>query len=438
LDKPFGADTADTDQTSSGSTATGTPAVRVIPAPAFRIVAVLGVIAILTYVGLVIQSPGTRAHLLDLAAYRTAGLRVLRGVSLYDTPLIGHTRGVYEFVYPPFAALLFTPLAALNGVLFTIAGTVVNVAVLVGVVWLVLCLLGYRRDSRLTWFAVFAACALLYCEPIRQTVIFGQINLVLLALVLGDLALPDRARWKGALTGVAAGIKLTPAFFVIYLLVTRRWRAAAVAGAAFAGTGLLGFLALPRDSVTFWTSAVMDPARIGPADMGPNQTLCGMLARLMGIGPEQRILWLVLGAAIAIAGLILASRLTLAGRELPAIVLCGLVSTVVSPFSWPHHWVWLGLLVIYLLHLSLRPGAVLDRWALAVTLTVTLGGVLGIIDYQVPTLLAVPDWAHLGFFYQNAYIWLTLGVLVAVYLRLRRGRSHSKQSSGPPWLESPV
>jgi alpha-1,2-mannosyltransferase len=84
--------------------------------------------------------------------------------------------------------------------------------------------------------------------------------------------------------------------------------------------------------------------------------------------------------------------------------------------------VWLGLLAIYQLHLSLRPGAVLDRWALAVTLAVTLGGVLGIIDYQVPTLLAVPDWAHLGIIYQNAYVWLTLGALVAAYLRLRRGR----------------
>nr|CEL16536.1 Probable conserved integral membrane protein [Kibdelosporangium sp. MJ126-NF4]CTQ90489.1 Probable conserved integral membrane protein [Kibdelosporangium sp. MJ126-NF4] len=390
-----------------------------IPARVFRIVAVVGAIAFVTYVALVIQSPGTRAHQLDLNAYRIGGLRALHGIPLYDTPLTGHIRGGNEFVYPPFAAVLFIPLAALDGVLFTLVGTMINAAVLVGVIWLALSLLGYRRDSRTAWFAVFAACALLYCEPIRQTVIYGQINLVLLAFVLVDLALPDRVRWKGVLIGVAAGIKLTPLFFVVYLLVMRRWRAAATAGATFAGMALLGWLLLPRDSVTFWTSAVFDPSRVGPADMAPNQTLCGMLARLMGVGSEQRLLWLVLAAVIAVTGLILARRLSLTGRELPAIVLCGLVSTLVSPVSWPHHWVWLGLLAVYLLHLSLRRGAVLERWALGVTLAVTLGGVLGIIDYQVPTLLAVPDWAHLGIIYRNAYIWLTLGLLVAVYLRLR-------------------
>ncbi|MCE7002507.1 glycosyltransferase 87 family protein [Kibdelosporangium philippinense] len=395
----------------------------VIPARVFKIVAWLGVISFVTYVALVIQSPVTRAHQYDLVAYRTAGLRVLQGIPLYDTPLIGNVKGIYEYLYPPFAAILFTPLAVLDGVLFTIVGSLVNGAVLVGVIWLALSMLGYRRDYRLVWFSVFAGCALLYCEPIRQTVIFGQINLVLLALVLVDLALPDRVRYKGVLIGIAAGIKLIPAFFVLYLLVTRRWRAAAVAGGTFVATALLGFAVMPRDSVIFWTSAVMDPTRIGPADMGPNQTLSGMIARLVGVSVEQRVLWVVLGAVIAVIGLLLARRLSFAGYELPAIVLCGLVSTFVSPFSWPHHWVWLGLLVVYLLHLSLRPGAVVERWALGGTLAVTLGGVLGLIDYQVPTLLAVPDWAHLGFFYQNAYLWLTLGVFVAVYLPLRHNRS---------------
>ena len=45
--------------------------------------------------------------------------------------------------------------------------------------------------------------------------------------------------------GIAAGIKLVPLIFIPYLLLTRRFRQAAVAAAAFAATVAAGFIVLP-------------------------------------------------------------------------------------------------------------------------------------------------------------------------------------------------
>jgi alpha-1,2-mannosyltransferase len=402
----------------------------VIPRPVFWTVVVLGVLAIGYYLVQVLEDPVVRAHQIDLFAYRVAGERVLDGRSLYDTPLIGDTKGVFEFVYSPFAALGFAPLAALSGVWFTVVGTLGNFAVLIGVVGLTLGWLGYRRDVRLALFSVCIAGLLLWCEPIRQSVIFGQVNLMLLALVLVDLALPDRMRFKGALIGIAAGIKLIPAFFVLYLLVTRRFRAAAVAGASFIATVLLGFVLLPKDSMAFWAGAFLDPTRVGVPEHPGNETLRGMIVRTIGLGGAQQLLWVVLAGAVTVIGLLLARRLSFHGRELAAVLLCGLVSTAVSPYSWPHHWVWLGLLLVYLLHLSLRRGAVSNRFALAATVLITLGGVFAFVDPEVPTLLAIPSWGHLGVFYHNAYIWLLLAIMAVTAQRIRR------QSTRPVEVET--
>lgn len=391
-----------------------------IPPPVLWTVVVLGVIAIGYYLIQVFEEPVVRAHQIDLFAYRVAGERVLDGVSLYDTPLIGTTKGVFEFVYSPFSALAFIPVVALSGTWFTVIGSLINFAIMAGVVWLAFSWLGYVRDARLAVVSVAVAGVLLWCEPIRQTVIFGQVNLVLLALVLVDLALPDRVRWKGALIGIAAGIKLIPAFFVLYLLVTKRFRAAAVAGAAFVGTVVLGFLFLPKDSWQFWTGAFLDPARVGVPDHPANETLKGMIARTLGVGPAQQLLWVAVAGAVAVIGLLLARRLSLGGRELAAVLVCGLVSTAVSPFSWPHHWVWLGLLLVYLLHLSLRRGAVFDRFALAVTWVVSMGGVLPLLGAPVPTVMDFPSWHHLGVVYHNVYVWLVVAIFVVVLLRIRR------------------
>ena len=387
---------------------------RPVPWPVFWVVSVIGLLATGWYVGEVLANRVALMHLTDLGVYRIAGTRILDGISVYDTPLYGHTRGVWEFVYSPFAAMLFVPLATLSGEAFSYVGALGNFALLMLGVWAALTMLGYRRDLRLVVFSLPVAGLLLWTEPIRQTMAFGQVNILLMSIVLVDLALPDSWRIKGVLTGIAAGIKLTPAFFVLYLLFARRYRAAATSVVSLVATVVIGFIALPHDSATFWSGAFADPSRVGVPENPNNESLRGLFARSVGLVGGTQLLWLVLAAVIALACLLLARRLFAAGQELLAVVLCGLTTTAVSPYSWVHHWVWLGALIIYLLHASLRPWAVGSWGALVLVFAIGSGGVLMLFGSDESSILGFPSWGHLGVLYHNAYIWLTVAALLIV------------------------
>ncbi|TVT16181.1 DUF2029 domain-containing protein [Amycolatopsis acidiphila] len=363
---------------------------------------------------------GSLMHLMDLGVYKIAGARVLDGTSVYDTPLLGETRGVWEFVYTPFAALLFVPLAKLHGDTFSYVGGIADFVVLALGVWAALSLLNFRRDLRLVVFSLPIAALLMWCEPIRETMAFGQVNIVLMTIVLVDMALPDSFRGKGVLTGIAAGIKLTPAFFIAYFLFTKRYRAAAVSAGSLVATVVLGFLVLPHDSKTFWSGAFADPTRVGVPENPSNESLRGMFARSIGLDGGMKILWFLAAAVLALACLWLARRLSFGRQELLAVVLCGLATTLVSPYSWVHHWVWWGALLIWLLDASLRRWAVGAWVSLLVTFVVVSGGVLTLFGSDESTLLTYPSWGHLGVVYHNAYIWLTLALFAVVALRLRK------------------
>ncbi len=124
----------------------------------------------------------------------------------------------------------------------------VNILALLATIWWTLGGLGYRTGLARLGATLLLAAALFWTEPVQRTLFLGQIELVLMALVMWDMCQPDRRWWKGAGIGVAAGIKLVPLIFIPYLLLTRRFRQAAVAAGTFAATVLLGFAVLPADS----------------------------------------------------------------------------------------------------------------------------------------------------------------------------------------------
>lgn len=392
------------------------------------VISVLGIVAGVYYLHQVRETMQVMMHLMDLSVYQIAGHRVVDGVSIYDTPLLGHTRGVWEFVYTPFAALLFVPLVNLHGDVFTGVGAFGNFAMLTASVWAALSMLGYRRDLRLVLVGVPIAGLLMWCEPVRETMAFGQINIFLLLLVLADMALPDTSRWKGVLTGIAAGIKLTPAFFVVYLLVTRRYRAAATAIGAFAVTVLVGLAAMAQDSLTFWSGAFADPTRVGVPENPRNESLRGLLARTIGVDGVHQLLWLAGAFVIAVACLYVARRLSLTGSELPAVVLVGLTTTAVSPYSWVHHWVWLAPLLVYLADLALRRRGVVASIGLLVAVVIASGGVIAFFDPTMSSIYDYPSGSHIATFVHNGYIWLTLGLLVAAAVRLRHSARNQPEA----------
>ena len=182
------------------------------------------------------------------------------------------------FTYTPFAALLFS----LRGAVACSRPGRSGLAVLtIGLLPVVAYLsLGTRRAARWPGQGGGGVCDRrggLWLEPVA-TSFFGQINSVLVALVVGDLALPDRFRGKGIGIGLAAAIKLTPLIFIPYLLLTRRVRAAVVSALTFGATIGLGFALLPHASAVYWGGKVTRPgSRAFHLD---NQSLNGVILRL--------------------------------------------------------------------------------------------------------------------------------------------------------------
>ncbi|GAB3942889.1 hypothetical protein GCM10029976_064670 [Kribbella albertanoniae] len=183
------------------------------------------------------------------------------------------------------------------------------------------------------------AAAGLALEPVRMTFHYGQINLMLLAVLLIDL-LGHLPRFRGVLIGVATGIKLTPGIFIIYLLVTRRYREAATASAVTVATMVLGFLAMPDAARRFWGVYIFDPTRPGSSTLVSNQALRGVIDRLSG-GPQGTApLWIIAAVATLIVGFVTVRRAFDRGLLLESVLLTAAIGVLISPISWTAHWVW--------------------------------------------------------------------------------------------------
>jgi len=188
--------------------------------------------------------------------------------------------------------------------------------------------------------AAIVAPAVVYLEPIRANFDFGQINVVLMTLVIAD-CVPRRTPWpRGILLGVAIALKLTPAVFLLYFVLRRDTRTLVVTASAAAVATLIGFVFAWRDSCEYWTATVRNTDRIGTATLNTNQNIAGTLARL-GLGEGERFaLWALLCFVVLGVTIWAARRLLRADEPLLALICVAMFGLVVSPVSWSHHWVW--------------------------------------------------------------------------------------------------
>ena len=302
-------------------------------------VRVMWVVAVGVCVAVGVVLPMLWQHsLVDLKVYRLGGTTLLEDASgLYEARLAG-----LPFTYPPFAAVVMVPFALLPWGVAVGVWTVGSVASLVGV-WR-LCV-GKALASPVLVAVVAGS---LVVEPVRETLGFGQVNLMLCALVLYDV-LNAKHAGRGVWIGLAAGVKLTPLVFFGLLVVTRQWRALAYASGAFAGTVLVGFAVTPKGATEYWTSLVAETTRIGGLAFSSNQSWNAFLVRLTGDLDGGGVVWLGLVAVTVIAGLWLSRSLWLRGEQLAAVSTTALIGLLCSPVSWSHHWVWiipLGVAVI--------------------------------------------------------------------------------------------
>jgi alpha-1,2-mannosyltransferase len=289
-------------------------------------------------------------HYFDLTVYRRSLDWWLEGRPLYSFPR-PHAR--FGFTYPPFAALLLSPLAVLDERGAELLHTAACAGVVVVSTWWLVAPVA-RRAGWSPWAAVGLALPMVFVsDPVRETMGWGQVDLFVVALVLADLAALQRGRrWAGVGVGLATATKLTPGVFVLYLVLTRRWRAAAVAAGTFAAaTGLAAVLA-PQTSLDYWGSEVWDTSRVGPPAETGNQSVLGLLARLAAPAEPGRLLWVVLAAGLLVVGLWRAVRAAGQGDELVGFTLAGLTGCLVSPISWSHHLYWVVPAAVVLLDVA--------------------------------------------------------------------------------------
>jgi len=285
-----------------------------------------------------------RPSMVDLDVYRYTGEVLLNGGDI----LTARTPGDWlAFIYPPFAALLCVPLVVVPHTLLQILTTAANALAVQAVLY------------RLGWYGwrlglASTGCVLLV-EPVRETIGFGQINILLMLLVVvslvpGPRLLPGRAVTPpGALVGLAAAIKVTPALFAVHLLFAREWRKTCAVVLTAAGLTLIGFLALPAETIGFVRLLLAGETRTGPAHFLFNQSILAGVLRVFGETDANRYLGLAISAVVAVVGAYAAALWHRRGEVLLAVSLCGTATLLASPLSWTHHFVWVVPLGVALL-----------------------------------------------------------------------------------------
>ncbi len=282
----------------------------------------------------------------DARVYQRGAQAVLGGQALYGDLYAG--RPGPPFTYTPFAAIVFLPLVGLSGLTLAAVWTLLSALSLEGSIWICLGWAGLTEPRlRLALTAAVSVLAL-GLDPVSVTLELGQVNLILMLAVLLDLSLSDGSRWKGAGIGLASGVKLVPGFFVLYLLVTRRFRAAGTAAAVWGATIAAGWAVLPRDSLDYWGGTILKTHRVGDPQNVHSQSLASLLARWFHTSQGFLPVWILLCLLIAAATLLLAAQASRRRDELLAACICASATLLISPITWEHHWVWVVPFLVWL------------------------------------------------------------------------------------------
>jgi hypothetical protein len=333
--------------------------------------------------------------------------------------------------HPPSAILLGIPFAWLEFWNAFHAWNVISLLLFIFSLWLVAHGLGLKPPR--TPIALLQVVFLvLTCGPLIKQFRLGQLNLVLLPLIVGCWA-ADRAgrgRLAGGLLGIATALKLFPGFLLLYFLARRRWQAVVAFSVSCLSMMALAAAVFGLDSYhDFWTRSLPFVSKYRA--WWSNASLPGFFAKLFDpVYPRNYAPWsleyrglakllTVLAWVIVVITVLRAARRARPGSESDRAfghALTGML--LVSPVTWDH-----GLLLLLL------PLALLLRWppktrfqrGLAVVVVVCLwsepiyllfllvstkrldyiespGQALALLSYQTYALVALfwLEWKRLG------------------------------------------
>ncbi len=347
---------------------------------------------------------------IDLSTYLLGGAHAT-GDRLFSVTLAKDGLG---FTYPPFSALLFSPFAHAPMQVAEVVFSWLNLAAVCALVAVCLRAVCDQLDRRtIMWWALVLLVPVVLFDPVRQTFLLGQVNIILALMVVADLTL-DLPIPRGILVGLAAAIKVTPIILIPYLLLTRQGRAGLRATASFLAAALVAVSVNASTSWAYWTHYVRDPQRAGMLSWIGNQGVLGAFERMVGhrvTSPTTFVIVLTVGGI----GLVVAAAAYRRSSPLFGLLVVEATESLASPVSWSHHFIWVVLLVAWLALAPDRPRY--GEWlALAVAVLFWAAPV-----WWVPHGPSV-TFAGGGWFIpvSDAYVLLFIGLVVGAGVRVFR------------------
>jgi alpha-1,2-mannosyltransferase len=358
-------------------------------------------------------------RLIDLGTYLLGGTHAFR-VDLY--------RVVYPpthlgFTYPPFAALWFAPLSHLPVRLDQIVFSWISLFALFGVIAIsiqVTCPALGRRT--VAWWALLLVTPVGLLDPVRETLLLGQVNILLAAAVIADMTLVRPGR-RGYLVGLAAAIKLTPLILIPYLLFTRQRGSWQRALATFVAAGALTAAVAPSASWTYWTHIVWKPNGAGWLPWVGNQGAVGVAERLLHHGLSAPSTF-VLVAAVTGVGLWIAVRAYRVSSPLLGFLVIEATESIASPVSWAHHFIWIVLLIAWLALAPDRPFH--GEWWAALVAVLFWAAPIWWVPHGPGVRYAGHGWS---IFLADSFFIVVSAVVVATMVRLIRRRGHRRPAT---------
>lgn len=330
--------------------------------------------------------------------------------------------GIAYNAHPPASVLLALPLARLD---YSDAFLVWSLASLAaGAVsgWLVV----RQLDLRFTLWTLAPTLALvLVCNPFRQQMNQGQLNLILLLLLTGTWAADRSGRpaVAGLLLGLATAIKLFPGLLFVYYLLRRRWDVFGWGVFGFVLVNLLTAAILGVEAFESYIQHAVPGVRVY-TDWWPNISLSGFWLKLFdGRGGRVIPLWYaptLARVAIVLSWLVVLTLLAWAvlRARTPAdhdvtFGLTLIAMLLLSPVTWDHYCVlllvpvvifwrrvprrtiarvlfWFGVIVLWLTPMVFwypLTGARLETWMVMVA-----------APWQTLTALSLPCYALIALF----------------------------------------
>lgn len=266
---------------------------------------------------------------------------------------------VFPFLYPPPALLLFRPLSWLPFPQACLAVGAVNELCAFFLMWFIPArLLGasWRREP-----LVYAATTAFLCvsHPLLQTILHGQVNLLVatLLLVAWDFLRRDRSWPTAVCLALATMLKVFPVLAIPFLFAAGKRKVCLQTVCLLAASAVVSWIALPAGTWEgWWTHAVPlkpfeSPLGTFSANVPNNESLHGWCLWYLVKGPRNGETlvdspFLARAATGLLCGLCLGAGLWAVRRRATqspqhaidwAMTIFSLTMFLVSPISWAHH-----------------------------------------------------------------------------------------------------